>query len=84
MKQSQNLTELSNKALQKSFKQARMYLKIFFSIFILLLVVCLYITVTSGFGVFTILPLSFIPLVIANIFSYGKVKEEMKNRNLFN
>ncbi|RKE79670.1 hypothetical protein [Epilithonimonas arachidiradicis] len=82
MKQSQNLTELSNEELQRSFKQARMVLKIFFSIFILLLVTCLYITVTKGFGVFTILPLTFIPLIIANIFSYGKVKEEMKNRNL--
>lgn len=83
MKQSQNLSELSNEELMKALNQAKTMYIAFLVIFFLLLVTCLYITATKGFGVFTVIPIAFIPLVIANIFSFGKVKEEAKSRNLY-
>lgn len=82
MKKSDNLSELTNDEVMKKLKVAKTVYVSFFIIFILLLIACLYLTVSKGFSVFTILPLTFIPLIIANIMSYGKVKEEAKSRNL--
>ena len=83
MKNTDKLSDLTNDELLRKLKSAKAIYITFFSIFIVLMVACLYITATKGFGVFTILPFTFIPLLIANIMSYGKVKEEAKARNLF-
>ncbi|SHJ98616.1 hypothetical protein [Epilithonimonas mollis] len=83
MKKTDNLSELTNDELLKKLKTAKTVYILFFIIFVLLLIACLYLTAIKGFSVFTILPLSFIPLLIANIMSYGKVKEEARSRNLF-
>ncbi len=82
MKKSENLSQMSNEELEKSYKVAKGAYIGFVVIFALLVLVALYITVKKGFGVFTMLPLAFIPILIGNIFNYGKIKEEMKNRNL--
>ncbi|WP_313267004.1 hypothetical protein [Epilithonimonas vandammei] len=51
-------------------------------IFILLLVSCLYITITKGFGVFSVLPLTFFPILITNIITHRKMADEARKRNL--
>lgn len=82
MKQSDNLTQLSNEELTKSFKTAKGIFIGFLVIFILLNITSIFITFKNGFSIFTMLPVVFIPILIANIFNFGKIKEEMKNRNL--
>lgn len=83
MKNTDNLSDLTNEELLRKLKSAKAIYIVFFSLFIIMLVCGLYITATKGFGVFTILPITFIPLLIANIMNYGKIKEEAKSRNIF-
>ncbi|MBN9336419.1 MAG: hypothetical protein J0I88_01015 [Chryseobacterium sp.] len=82
MKRSENLSELSNEQVLKNLKIARTVLISFSVIFFIMIITCAYISITQGFGVFTFLPLAFLPVLIANIMSHGKVKEEAKSRNL--
>lgn len=82
MKNSENLSHLSNEELVKSYKTAKGIYIGFIVVFILLIATAIFITIKKSFGVFTMMPLVFIPILIANIFNYGKIKEEMKNRNL--
>lgn len=84
MKNSENLSHLSNEELIKSFKTAKAIYIGFIAVFIILIFVAVFITVKKGFGVFTMMPLVFMPIFIANIFNYGKIKEEMKSRKLLN
>jgi hypothetical protein len=82
MKSKENLSQMSNEVLIKNYKSAKGIYIAFAAIFVLLLISCLYLTVAKGFSVFTVLPFTFIPILIANVMSFGKVKEEMKARKL--
>jgi len=82
MKNTEKLSDLSNEELLKKLKMAKVIYVVFFVIFIIMLAACLYLTYVNGFSVFTMLPICFIPIVIANIMSFGKVKEEAKSRKL--
>jgi hypothetical protein len=82
MKKSDNLSKLSNDALLKTLKRAKNQFVGFMIFFALLVVGCNYFTFTKGFGIYTLIPVAFIPIIIANIFSYGKIKQEAKIRRL--
>ena len=82
MKKSDSLSKLSNDALLKTLKKAKAQFTGFMIFFILLVIGCNYFTVTIGFGYYTLIPIAFIPIIIANIFSYGKIKQEVKIRRL--
>lgn len=82
MKKSDNLSKLSNEALIKTLKNARAQFIGFMIFFVLLVIGCNYFTITKGFGIYTMIPVIFIPIIIANIFSYGKIKQEVKIREL--
>lgn len=84
MKNSENLSHLSNEVLIKSYKTSKAIYIGFIIVFILMIVGAIVITVKKGFGIFTMMPIIFSPVFIANIFNYGKIKEEMKSRNLLN
>lgn len=45
------------------------------------LVVGLFLTFKNGFGVFTILPITFLPILMINVASLKKIKAEIKSRN---
>ncbi|TDX83033.1 hypothetical protein [Epilithonimonas xixisoli] len=77
-----NPSEFTDEQLLRTVKLAKGTLISFSVIFVLMLCTCLYITVTKGFGVFTILPLTFFPILITNIITYRKTQDEAKKRNL--
>jgi len=83
MKNSENLSKLSNDKLLKSLKKAKAQFIGFMIFFLLLAIGCNYFTLTKGFGYYTLIPVTMIPIIIANIFSYGKIKQEVKIRRLF-
>jgi len=82
MKKSDNLSKLSNDALLKTLKRAKNQFIGFMIFFVILVVGCNYFTFTKGFGYYTLIPVPFILVIIANIFSYGKIKQEVKIRRL--
>jgi len=82
MKKSDNLSQLSNEALLKTLKKAKNQFAAFMIFFVLLVIGCNYFTLTIGFGIYTMVPVIFIPIIIANIFSYGKIKQEATFRKL--
>jgi len=82
MKKSDNLSQLSNEELLKTLKKAKAQFIGFMVFFVLLVIGCNYFTVTRGFGIYTMIPVIFIPIIIANIFSYGKIKQEVTIRKL--
>lgn len=82
MKKSDNLSQLSNEELLKTLKKAKAQFIGFMIFFVLLVIGCNYFSVTRGFGIYTMIPVIFIPIIIANIFSYGKIKQEVTIRKL--
>lgn len=82
MKNSDNLSQLSNEQLLKTFKHAKAQFVGFMIFFVLLVIGCNYFTITKGFGIYTMIPVIFIPIIIANIFNYGKIKQEVTIREL--
>lgn len=42
---------------------------------------CLYLTYKQGFNVFTVLPFTFLPLLMVNILTLKKIKAEINSRN---
>lgn len=82
MKNSENLSKLSNDELLKTLKKAKLQFIGFMVFFVLLVVGCNYFTVTRGLGFYTMIPVPLLPIIIANIFSYGKIKQEVKIRRL--
>ncbi|WP_379969364.1 hypothetical protein [Epilithonimonas sp. UC225_85] len=84
MKQSEDLSHLSNEQLAKSYNTAKGIFIGFIIVFILLIGTAVFITLTKGFGVFTILPVVFISILVANVTNFNKLKAEMRSRNLLN
>lgn len=82
MKNSDNLSQLSNEQLLKTLKHAKAQFVGFMIFFFLLVIGCNYFTITKGFGIYTMIPVIFIPIIIANIFNYGKIKQEVTIRKL--
>jgi len=83
-KPSDDFSHLSNEELTKSYKTAKGIFIGFIVIFILLIATGIFITLTKGFGVFTILPVVFVSILFSNMTNFNKIKSEMKNRNLLN
>ena len=84
MKDSESLAHLNNEQLIKSYKTAKGIFIRFIIVFVLLIATAIFITLKKGFGVFTVLPIVFISILIANITNFNKLKVEMKSRNLLN
>lgn len=82
MKKSDNLSKLSNDELLKTRKKAKAQFIGFMIFFVLLVIGCNYFTFTEGIGFYTLIPVFFIPVIIANIFSYGKIKQEFTIRRM--
>lgn len=82
MKKSENLSKLSNDEFLTTLKKAKNQFIGFMVFFVLLVIGCNYFTFTKGVGIYTMIPVAFIPIIIVNIFSYGKIKQEVKIRRL--
>ncbi|WP_027385083.1 hypothetical protein [Epilithonimonas caeni] len=81
-KGAKDITELTDEEILKNVKLTKSVLISFSVIFVLLLAICFYITVTKGFGVFSVLPLTFFPILVTNIIIHRKMADEAKKRNL--
>ena len=84
MKDSESLSHLSDEQLIKSYNTAKGIFIGFIVVFILLIGTAVFITLKKGFGVFSVLPIVFITILIANMTNFNTLKAEMKSRNLLN
>lgn len=77
-----DLTQLTNEELQLEAKKQKSAFNAFKFIIGLLVGVSIYLTIKSGFGVFTILPVAFAPLLFAMKARLNEIKKEMESRKL--
>ena len=82
MKDLESLAHLNDEQLIKSYNTAKGIFIGFIVVFILLIAAGIFITLKKGFGVFSVLPIVFITILIANMTNFNKLKAEMKSRNL--
>ena len=75
---------MNDEQLIKSYNTAKGIFIGFIVVFILLIAAAVFITLKKGFGVFSVLPIVFITILIANMTNFNKLKAEMKSRNLLN
>ncbi len=77
-----DLTKLTSEALQIEAKKRNTAFTSFIIIFVLLIGVSIFLTIKNGFGVFTILPITFIALVVAMKKGVDEIKKEIESRKL--
>lgn len=70
------IEELTKK--EKTAKTATIALAV---IIVLQFLIGLYLTFKQGFGVFTILPITFLPILIVNYLMIKKIREEINSRS---
>ncbi len=81
-KNASKISDLSNEELLKKHKMYK-GLVITQAVMIGFLAgICIYLTAKNGFSVFTVLPVSFLGVLIPSIIFYTSAKKEMKSRNL--
>lgn len=72
-----SVEELINK--EKKLKQG---LGVLIGAIAVLFVACIILTVMKGFQVFTVLPVAFLPIVIASFTNLKEVQQEIKSRSI--
>lgn len=72
-----SMEELINK--EKKLKQG---LRVLVGAIAVLFVACLILTVMKGFQVFTVLPVAFLPIVIASFTNLKEIQQEIKSRSI--
>lgn len=77
-----NLSALSLEELTKRAKTTKTVTWTLAGIIFIQLLTGIYLTIQQGFNVFIIIPMAFIPLLIANFTSIKKIKEEIARRNV--
>lgn len=80
MKKQPELSELTIEELEKKAKTSKTATGALAGILIVQLAAGIYLTIKQGFNVFIILPVAFLPLILANIASLKKLKEEIASR----
>jgi len=80
MKNQLKLSELSIEQLEKRAKTTKISTGGLSGILLMQLAAGIYLTIKQGFNVFIILPLAFLPLVLVNITTLKKIKEEIATR----
>jgi hypothetical protein len=72
--------ELSLAELQAKEKALKLAIVIFAGMLIVMLLISAFLTIKQGFGVFTVLPIAFLPLLMANMANLKKLKTEIESR----
>jgi hypothetical protein len=80
MKNQPKLSELSIEQLEKRAKTTKISTGALSGILLVQLAAGIYLTIKQGFNVFIILPVAFLPLVLVNISTLKKIKEEIATR----
>lgn len=73
-------TQLSVEELTKRHKTTKMASIMLGVIIVLQFLTGIFLSIKQGFSVFTIIPICFMPILIINISSLKKIKEELKSR----
>lgn len=76
------LKYISNSKLKKAYKQSKIITIVQAIVVGIMIIPCVIITLNKGLGIFTFLPLFFLPMVIIGIAQMRQFKAEMKRRNL--
>lgn len=82
MNNKDSMDHLSDEVLIKTYNSAKGILIGFIFVFVALIAVAVYITMSKGFGVFSVMPIVFISVLMGNITNFMKIKAEMKTRGL--
>ena len=80
MKKQPELSELSIDELEKKAKTSKVATGALAGILLVQLAAGIYLTTKQGFNVFVILPLAFLPILLINVSSLKKIKEEIARR----
>lgn len=80
MKQ-EELIQMSLDELKSKEKTLKSSMAILGGMIIVLLIVAVFLTIKQGFGVFSILPIVFLPIFTMNIGNLKKIKNEITLRN---
>ena len=76
------LIALSVEELIKKEKKLKQALGILVGAIAVLLVACIIITIMKGFEVFTIMPIVFLPIIIASFSNLKEIQHEIKSRTV--
>jgi hypothetical protein len=77
----EDYSQLSIEELTKKEKTAKMATIALAAIIVLQFLVGLFLTFKQGFNVFTILPITFLPILIVNYMTIKKIREEINSRS---
>ncbi len=80
MKKQPELSELSIEELEKKAKISKMATGALLGILLVQLAAGIYLTTLQGFNIFVILPVAFLPILIANMVNLKKIKQEITTR----
>lgn len=76
----EDYSQYSTEQLLKREKTAKIATGALFGVILVQLAAGIYLTVQKGFGVFTILPVCFLPILIINYSSIKKIRDEINSR----
>jgi Mn2+/Fe2+ NRAMP family transporter len=74
------LSEFSREELQSEVKKRSAFFTVFVFMVFLMVGTAIYLTIKSGYGVFTILPVAFVPLVLMIKKTLADAKKELASR----
>lgn len=74
------LSEFSREELQSEVKKRSAFFTVFVFMVFLTVGTAIYLTIKSGYGVFTILPVAFVPLVLMIKKTLADAKKELASR----
>lgn len=80
MKKQPDLSTLSVEELEKKVKTGKVAAYALLALVIIQLCVGIYLTIKNGFNIFTVIPFTFLPLVIIIFNENKKVKAELEKR----
>lgn len=81
MKNQPELSTLTIEELHKKAKMAKVATGTLLGIIIVQFIIGIYLTIRQGFSIFTVIPITFLPIVIINFTSIKKIKEEIARRD---
>lgn len=76
----EDYSQYSTEELLKREKTGKVATGVLFGVIVVQLVAGIYLTTQKGFGVFTILPVCFLPILLINYSSIKKIREEIDSR----
>jgi hypothetical protein len=81
MKKETNLSTLTVEELKKRAKTTKVASIMLAIIIALQFGIGVFLTISKGFNVFTVIPLAFLPMLMVNFSNIKKIKEEIAKRN---